>query len=124
SLALGTLQMVGAGYAEEARSAAVPSLLPLPGFGHNDVPAPSFHAWNRFDRVHGFVVGSMTCLAVMAAQSFARTGRGFPAGARGVRVAGARGVPAGGRAAVGGGGVGPVGAAVGWWDSVVGAGRG
>jgi histidine ammonia-lyase len=78
SLALGTLQMVSAGYAEEARSAVVPSLLPLPGFGHNDVPAPSFHAWNRFDRARGFVVGSMTCLAVMAAQSFARTGRGFP----------------------------------------------
>jgi histidine ammonia-lyase len=78
SLALGTLQMVSAGYAEEARSAAVPSLLPLPGFGHNDVPAPSFHAWNRFDRVRGFVVGSMTCLATMAAQSFARTDRAFP----------------------------------------------
>jgi histidine ammonia-lyase len=78
SLALGTLQMVGAGYAEEARSAAVPSLLSLSGFGHNDVPAPSFHAWNRFDRARGFVVGSMTCLATMAAQSFARTGRDFP----------------------------------------------
>jgi histidine ammonia-lyase len=78
SLALGTLQMVGAGYAEEARSAVVPSLLPLPGFGHNDVPAPSFHAWNRFDRVRGFVAGSLTCLAVMAAQSFARTERAFP----------------------------------------------
>jgi histidine ammonia-lyase len=78
SLALGTMQMVGAGYAEEARSAAVPSLLPLPGFGHNDVPAPSFHAWNRFDRIRGFVVGSVTCLAAMAAQSFVRTGRAFP----------------------------------------------
>ena len=78
SLALGTMQMVGAGYAEEARSAAVPSLLPLPGFGHNDVPAPSFHAWNRNDRVRGFVIGSLTCLAAMAAQSFARTDRGFP----------------------------------------------
>ena len=78
SLALGTLQMVGAGYAEEARSAVVPSLLPLPGFGHNDVPAPSFHAWNRCERVRGFVVDSLTCLAVMAAQSFARTGRSFP----------------------------------------------
>ena len=78
SLALGTLQMVSAGYAEEARAAVVPSLLPLPGFGHNDVPAPSFHAWNRCDRVRGFVVGSLTCLAVMAAQSFARTGRDFP----------------------------------------------
>lgn len=78
SLALGTMQMVGAGYAEEARSAAVPSLLPLPGFGHNDVPAPSFHAWNRFDRVRGFVLGSLTCLAAMAAQSIARTGREAP----------------------------------------------
>ncbi len=78
SLALGTMQMVGAGYAEEARAAAVPSLLPLPGFGHNDVPAPSFHAWNRHDRVRGFVTGSVTCLAAMAAQSFARTGREAP----------------------------------------------
>ncbi|MGZ4166922.1 MAG: aromatic amino acid lyase [Solirubrobacteraceae bacterium] len=78
SLALGTMQMVSAGYAEETRSAVVPSLLPLPGFGHNDAPSPSFHAYNRFDRVHGFVVGSLTCLAAMAAQSFARTGRAAP----------------------------------------------
>jgi histidine ammonia-lyase len=78
SLALGTMQMVSAGYAEEARIAAVPSLLPLPGFGHNDVPAPSFHAWNRYDRVRGYVIGTLTCLTAMAAQSFARTGRGFP----------------------------------------------
>jgi histidine ammonia-lyase len=78
SLALGTLQMVAAGYAEEARSAAVPSLLPLPGFGQNDAPAPSFHAWNRHDRVRGFVTGSLTCLAAMAAQSFAVTGRRAP----------------------------------------------
>jgi histidine ammonia-lyase len=83
SLALGTMQMVGAGYAEEARSAAVPSLLPLPGFGQNDVPAPSFHAWNRCDRVRDFVIGSLTCLAAMAAQSFARTGREAPPALRG-----------------------------------------
>jgi histidine ammonia-lyase len=82
SLALGTLQMVSAGYAEEARAAAVPSLLPLPGFGHNDVPAPAFAAWNRFDRVRGFVVGSLTCLAAMAAQSFARTQRQPPPAVR------------------------------------------
>jgi histidine ammonia-lyase len=83
SLALGTMQMAGAGYAEEARAAAVPSLLPLPGFGQNDAPSPSFHAWNRFDRVRGFVVGSLTCLAAMAAQSFARTGRVAPPALRG-----------------------------------------
>jgi histidine ammonia-lyase len=78
SLALGTMQMVSAGYAEEARAATVPSLLPLPGFGQNDVPSPAFHAWNRFDRVRGFVVGSLTCLAALAAQSFTRTGREAP----------------------------------------------
>jgi histidine ammonia-lyase len=78
SLALGTMQMVGAGYAEEARGACVPSLLPLAGFGQNDVPAPSFHAWNRFDRVRGFVVGSLTCLVALAAQALARPGRAAP----------------------------------------------
>ena len=78
SLALGTMQMVGAGYAEEARAAVVPSVLPLPGFGQNDAPSPSFHAWNRFDRARGFTIGSLTCLAAMAAQSFARTGRAAP----------------------------------------------
>jgi histidine ammonia-lyase len=78
SLALGTLQMVAAGYAEEARTACVPSLLPLPGFGQNDAPAPSFFAWNRNDRVRGFVNGSITCLAAIAAQSLAQTGRAPP----------------------------------------------
>jgi histidine ammonia-lyase len=78
SLALGTLQMVAGGYAEEARGACVPSLLPLPGFGQNDAPAPSFFAWNRHDRVRGFVNGSITCLAAISAQSLAQTGRAAP----------------------------------------------
>jgi histidine ammonia-lyase len=78
SLALGTMQMVAAGYAEEARAAVVPSLLPLPGFGQNDAPAPSFHAWNRVERVRGFVVGSLTCLAVLAAHALARPERSAP----------------------------------------------
>jgi histidine ammonia-lyase len=78
SLALGTMQMVANGYAEEARAAAVPSLLPLAGFGQNDAPAPTFLAWNRHDRVRGFVGGSITCLAAMAAQALARPGRSAP----------------------------------------------
>jgi histidine ammonia-lyase len=78
SLALGTMQMVAAGYAEEARGAATPSLLPLPGFGQNDAPAPSFHAWNRFERVRGFVIGSLTCLAALAGQALARPERTAP----------------------------------------------
>ncbi len=78
SLGLGTMQMVAGGYAEEARAAAVPSLLPLSGFGQTDVPAPVFFAWNRFERVRGFVIGSLTCLAALAAQALARPERAVP----------------------------------------------
>ena len=78
SLALGTMQMVAGGWAEEARAAAVPSLLPLSGFGQSDVPAPTFFAWNRFERVRGFVNGSLTCLAALAGQALARPQRTVP----------------------------------------------
>ena len=78
SLALGTMQMVANGYAEEAREAAVPSLLPLAGFGQNDVASPVFLAWNKHDRVRGLVCGSLACLAAMAAQALARPGREAP----------------------------------------------
>jgi histidine ammonia-lyase len=78
SLALGTMQMVANGYAEEAREAAVPSLLPLAGFGQNDVASPVFLAFNKHDRVRGLVCGSLTCLAAMAAQALARPGREAP----------------------------------------------
>jgi histidine ammonia-lyase len=78
SLALGTMQMVAGGYAEEARAAAVPSLLPLSGFGQTDVPAPVFFAWNRFERVRGFLIGSLTCLAALGGQALALPGRTVP----------------------------------------------
>lgn len=78
SLGLGTMQMVAGGFAEEARTTAVPSLLPLSGFGQTDVPAPCFFAFNRFERVRGFLVGSSTCLAVLAAHSLAVPGRVVP----------------------------------------------
>jgi histidine ammonia-lyase len=71
---LGILQMAASGYAEEARGACVPTLLGLGGWGQNDVPSPAFIAWNRFDRVRGFVAGSLACLAAIAGQSFAQTG--------------------------------------------------
>ncbi len=78
SLALGTMQMVAGGYAEEARAAAVPSLLPLSGYGQTDVPAPGFFAFNRFERVRGFLVGSLTCLAALAGHALAEPGRVVP----------------------------------------------
>jgi histidine ammonia-lyase len=76
---LGILQMAASGYAEEARGACVPTLLGLGGWGQNDVPSPAFIAYNRFDRVQGFVLGSLACLAAVAGQSFAQTGREVPA---------------------------------------------
>jgi histidine ammonia-lyase len=75
---LGILQMAASGYAEEARGACVPTLVGLGGWGQNDVPSPAFIAWNRFDRVRGFVAGSLACLAAIAGQSFAQTGREAP----------------------------------------------
>ncbi len=75
---LGILQMAASGYAEEARGACVPTLLGLGGWGQNDVPSPAFIAFNRFDRVQGFVIGSLACLAAIAGQSFAQTGRRAP----------------------------------------------
>jgi histidine ammonia-lyase len=72
---LGILQMAANGYAEEARAACAPSLLGLGGRGQNDVPSPSFIAFNRFERVHGFAAGTLACLACIAAQSLHQTGR-------------------------------------------------
>jgi histidine ammonia-lyase len=75
---LGILQMAAAGYAEEARGACVPTLLGLGGWGQNDVPSPAFIAYNRHDRVRGFALGSLACLAAIAGQAFVQTGRAAP----------------------------------------------
>jgi histidine ammonia-lyase len=75
---LGILQMAANGYAEEARAACAPSLLGLGGRGQNDVPSPSFIAFNRYERVHGFAAGTLACLACIAAQSLHQTGRAAP----------------------------------------------
>jgi histidine ammonia-lyase len=71
---LGILQMAANGYAEEARAACAPSLLGLGGRGQNDVPSPSFIAFNRYQRVHGFAAGTLACLACIAVQSLHQTG--------------------------------------------------
>jgi histidine ammonia-lyase len=75
---LGILQMAANGYAEEARGACVPTLLGLGGRGQNDVPSPSFIAFDRYRRVHGFAAGTLACLACIASQSLAQTGRAAP----------------------------------------------
>jgi histidine ammonia-lyase len=75
---LGIVQMAALGYAEEVRGACVPTLLPAGGWGQNDVPSPAFTAWNRHDRVRGFVTGALACVAAISAQSFAQTERAAP----------------------------------------------
>jgi histidine ammonia-lyase len=75
---LGILQMAANGYAEEARGACVPSLLGLGGRGQNDVPSPSFIAFDRYRRVHGFAAGALACLACIASQSLLQTERSAP----------------------------------------------
>lgn len=75
---LGILQMAAGSYAEEARGAAMPTLLPAGGFGQNDVPSPAFTAHNRLERVRGFATGALACLAAIAVQSFAQTERTVP----------------------------------------------
>jgi histidine ammonia-lyase len=75
---LGILQMAANGYAEEARGACVPSLLGLGGRGQNDVPSPSFIAFDRYRRVHGFTAATLACLACIASQSLSQTGRSAP----------------------------------------------
>jgi histidine ammonia-lyase len=60
------LLMVAVGYAEEARAAAQPVVLPRAGPGQNDVTAPSFLTWAR-ERAAGDSLTST--LAVLAAAS-------------------------------------------------------
>jgi histidine ammonia-lyase len=75
---LGVLQMAANGYAEEARAACVPSLLGLGGRGQNDVPSPSFIAFDRYQRVHALTAGALACLACIATQALAQTERAAP----------------------------------------------
>ena len=70
--------MVAGGLAEEARAAAVPSLLPLSGFGQTDVPAPSFHRLEPVRTGARLPSGSLTCLAALAGHALARPGREVP----------------------------------------------
>lgn len=75
---LGIIQMAANGYAEEARAACVPALLGLGGRGQNDVPSPSFIAFDRHERVRTLAAGTLACLACISVQSLAHTGRAVP----------------------------------------------
>jgi histidine ammonia-lyase len=70
--------MVQAGWAEEARRAAQPSLLPLAGLPQNDTPSPVFFAWDTCERVGACLTAAIATLAVVASQALHERGRPAP----------------------------------------------
>lgn len=62
------LHMAGNGWAEEARSLAVPTLLSLGGFGQNDVSARAFAAWRKAAAIGRCVEASLAVLATLSAR--------------------------------------------------------
>lgn len=71
---LGNVYMVGSAWAEDARAAACPAVLPSPTVGQNDIASPTFHAWNRSERVEHALKGNLALVAALASQSFAVRG--------------------------------------------------
>ena len=84
--------MVQTWWAEEARAAAQPTLIPLGGYGQNDTCAPSFFAWRRQEQVGRCLDAAMAIVSAIASQALADANREPPAGAR--RAAGGRARPA------------------------------
>lgn len=60
------LYMVQAGWAEEARMAAQPTLLPLGGVGPTDTPTPTFFAWRKAQEVGSCLDAALAVLAVVS----------------------------------------------------------
>ena len=78
---LGCLGFTAAGYAEHARQACSPTLLPGSeggGFGQNDVASPVFFAWQKSEICGVAVDAALACLAVIASQAFHVTARQAP----------------------------------------------
>lgn len=75
NMALGISYMAAAGWSEDARLLAAPSLLSFAGVGQNDVPNPLFGAWRKADRMERCLIGQLSLLAASAQQSFVVTGR-------------------------------------------------
>ncbi len=65
----GDIPMCASDWADEARTLAVPSILPAPQYGQNDVPSPYMRAWNKVDRLERVLLGILVQVATMASQS-------------------------------------------------------
>jgi histidine ammonia-lyase len=72
------LHMVGAGYAEEARSAAQTTMLGLGGFGQNDLPSPVFLAWGKATAAGACLERILAVLAALASQALYGAGQTAP----------------------------------------------
>jgi histidine ammonia-lyase len=73
------LYMVQTWWAEEARAAAQPTLIPLGGYGQNDTCAPSFFAWRRQEQVGRCLDAAMAIVSAIASQALADANRDPPA---------------------------------------------
>lgn len=78
---MGCLPMASAGYEEEARMLAQPTLLPgteIGGFAQNDVASPVFLAWSKQERAGALLEASLANLALIALRALDLTGRPVP----------------------------------------------
>ncbi len=70
--------MVVVAWAEDARTAAQRTLIPLGGIGQNDTASPTFFAWRR-EREAGFCLeAALAGLAALASDELARSERAAP----------------------------------------------
>jgi histidine ammonia-lyase len=70
--------MVMVGWAEDARTAAQRTLLPLGGIGQNDTAAPTFFAWRKEREAGHCLDAALAVLAALASDELARSGRDAP----------------------------------------------
>lgn len=72
------LHMVQAGWAEQARTLAQPSLMTLGAFGQNDVPAMSFVAWRKARAIGRCLDAALAVLAAITSEVLRSADRSAP----------------------------------------------
>jgi histidine ammonia-lyase len=70
--------MVMVGWAEDARTAAQRTLIPLGGIGQNDTAAPTFFAWRKEAEAGHCLEAALAALAALASDELSRSGREAP----------------------------------------------
>ena len=70
--------MVMVGWAEDARTAAQRTLIPLGGLGQNDTASPTFFAWARERETGRCLDAALAIVAALASDELGRSGRPAP----------------------------------------------